>query len=279
MVDSQVCEQMKNSASLQPVDTVRPVAPYIGGKRQLAKHIAGCISEIDHATYVEPFIGMGGIFFRRPARPKCEVINDISKDVTTLFRILQRHYPQFLEVLKFQLTSRSEFERLAKMDPDTLTDLERAARFLYLQRTAFGGKVNGRTFGVSMRGARFDLTKIAPLLEDVHERLSGVIIECLPYTDCIARYDRANTLFYLDPPYWACEAYYGKGVFSAEDFQSLADQLRSIKGRFLMSINDVPEIRDIFSSFQFEEVTLNYTAGAKGQKKARELVISNRRKE
>ncbi len=261
--------------NLTPIKPTKPVAAYIGGKMQLAKHVSTRISAVNHQTYVEPFVGMGGIFFRRADQPKCEVINDISGDVVTLFRILQRHYPQFLEVLKFQLTSRSEFERLAKTDPGTLTDLERAARFLYLQRTAFGGKVDGRTFGVSLRGARFDLSKVVPLLEDVHERLSGVIIERLPYGDCISRYDRSETLFYLDPPYWACEDYYGKDVFGAEDFQKLAHQLRCIKGRFLLSINDAPEIREIFAGFKVEEASLNYTVNTKGQKRVQELVISN----
>ncbi|WP_084407725.1 DNA adenine methylase [Pseudovibrio sp. Ad37] len=214
-------------------------------------------------------------FACRFTQPKCEVINDISGDVVTLFRILQRHYPQFLEVLKFQLTSRSEFERLTKTEPETLTDLERAARFLYLQRTAFGGKVDGRSFGVSLRGARFDLSKVVPLLEDVHERLSGVIIERLPYVDCIKRYERSETLFYLDPPYWACEDYYGKDVFAADDFQKLADQLKTIKGRFLLSINDTPQIREIFADFDVEEVSLNYTLNTNDQKKVRELIFSN----
>ena len=133
------------------------------------------------------------------------------------------------------------FERLKAIDPDTLTDLERAARFLYLQRTSFAGKVHSRIYGIALRGARFDLTRIMPLLEDVHERLSGVTIECLPYADCIQRCDRPGTLFYLDPPYWQCETYYGKGIFGPEDFQTLADQLATIKGRVLFSINDVPD--------------------------------------
>ena len=133
-----------------------------------------------------------------------EVINDISRDVATLFRILQRHYPQFLETLKFQLTSRREFERLAACDPSTLTDLERAARFLYLQRLAFGGKVAGRNFGVDVASsAGFNVTKLGPLLEAIHERLSGVTIECLPWRDFIDRYGpacpfRAAGLFCVD---------------------------------------------------------------------------------
>jgi site-specific DNA-adenine methylase len=90
---------------------------------------------------------MGGVFFRRRWAARREAINDVSRDVATLFRILQRHYPQFMETLKFQIASRREFERLVASNPDTLTDLERAGRFLYLQRLAFGGKVAGRNFG------------------------------------------------------------------------------------------------------------------------------------
>ncbi len=148
---------------------------------------------------------MGGVFLRRPFRAPAEVINDAGQDVATLFRILQRHYVPFLEMLRWQVTSRAEFERLAATDAATLTDLERAARFLYLQRTAFGGKVVGQNFGVSVGlPGRFDITRLSAILEAVHERLAGVIIERLPYAEMLARYDRPDTLFHLDPPYWGC---------------------------------------------------------------------------
>ena len=136
------------------VRPVRPVAPYLGGKRALASRLVARIDALPHSLYAEPFVGMGGVFFRRSRRPKAEVINDLSRDVTNLFRLLQRHYQQLLDVLKWQLCSRAEFNRLMTTPADTLTDLERAARFLYLQRTGFGGKVVGRNFGVSRTGRR-----------------------------------------------------------------------------------------------------------------------------
>jgi DNA adenine methylase len=161
------------------------------------------------------------------------------------------------------LTTRTEFERLVATNPETLTDLERAARFLYLQRTAFGGKVSGRNFGVSAgRSGRFNLTTLEPMLEDVHSRLAGVVIECLPYAEFIARYDSPGTLFYLDPPYWGCEGDYGKAMFGRSDFERLAAQLAGIKGRFLMSINDVPEIRELFVRFDLQEVETSYSVGS-----------------
>jgi DNA adenine methylase len=220
---------------------------------------------------------MGGIFLRRSVRPRAEVINDRGREVSNLFRILQRHYPQFLDVLRFQLTVRAEFDRLVAIDPETLTDLERAARFLYLQRTAFGGKVSGRNFGVSKdRPGRFNLTTLEPMLEDLHSRLAGVIIECLDWSDCLRRYDGHETLFYLDPPYWGCENDYGKAIFSRDDFARIAQQLGECEGRFILSINDVPEIREIFSAFRVEAVTTTYTIAAKSGagKPVGELLIS-----
>jgi len=269
---------MKREPSLTPVDPVLPVAPWLGGKRNLAKVITPIIAATPHTTYAEPFVGMGGIFLRRKARPRAEVINDLGRDVANLFRILQRHYPQFLDTLRFQLTTRVEFNRLVDTPPETLTDLERAARFLYLQKTAFGGKVSGRNFGVSKdRAARFNLSELEPMLEDLHSRMSGVVIECLDYGEFITRYDGPGTLFYLDPPYWGNEADYGKGMFTSAEFERMAAQLAGIKGRFLMSINDVPEMREIFAGFELRQVSTSYTIGIKAKSRGQwaELLVGN----
>lgn len=258
----------------EAIEPVRPIAPYIGGKRVLSGLLVDIIEQVPHRIYAEPFVGMGGVFFRRRNRPRKEVINDISTDVVNLFRLLQRHFQQLLDVLKWQVCSRAEFERLIGLDPSRLTDLERAARFLYLQRTAFGGKVNGRNFGVTRTNpARFDLTKLVPMLEAVHSRLCGVDIERLPYAELIERYDGPDTLFYLDPPYFGCEQDYGPGVFSEGDFEVLAGLLEGIEGRFIMSINDTPEVRAIFGAFHLEQVALNYRISGKVTA-ARELIIT-----
>jgi DNA adenine methylase len=265
---------MKEGLSLEPIAPVRPIAPYVGGKRALAKTLVAMIDEVPHDLYAEPFVGMGGVFFRRRRRPRKEVINDISSDVVNLFRLLQRHYQQLLDVLKWQICSRAEFDRLMAVDPSTLTDLERAARFLYLQRTAFGGRVDQRHYGISYTaGARFDLTKLVPLLEAVHDRLCGVDIERMPYADLIKRYDRPGALFYLDPPYFGNEDDYGPGVFSSDDFKRLSELLKGIEGRFIMSINDTPTIHKLFASFDREQVAINYRLSGKVTPAA-ELIIS-----
>ncbi|WP_336958919.1 DNA adenine methylase [Sphingobium aquiterrae] len=264
---------------LQPVDPVHPVAPYIGGKRNLAKRIISRIATIPHRTYAEVFVGMGGVFFRRDARPQTEVINDWSEDVSTFFRVLQHHYIAFLEMIRFQVSSRAGFEKLLAQDPSTLTDLQRSARFLYLQRLAFGGKVAGRSFGVSPTNrARFDVTRLGPMLEAIHERIAPVTIERLHWSDFLSRYDRPGTLFYLDPPYFGSEGDYGKALFSRDEFAQMATQLASLKGRFLLSLNDRSEVRDIFGDFAIESVPTTYSLpGNHAAQRVQELIISSAR--
>lgn len=262
---------------LQPVDPVRPVAPYIGGKRNLAKRVIARINAVPHHTYAEVFVGMGGIFLRRDLRPKVEVINDWSEDVSTFFRILQHHYVAFLDMVRFQIASRAGFEKLLALDPSSLTDLQRSARFLYIQRLSFGGKVASRHFGMSpLNPSRFDITKLGPMLEALHERLASVTIERLRWQDFINRYDRPGTLFYLDPPYYQCEGDYGAGMFSRSEFEEMAEQLRGLKGRFILSLNDHPEVRKIFAGMSIEGVETTYQVAGNGNAKvAAELILSS----
>lgn len=268
--------EKSNMSTMIDVTPVSPASGYIGGKRNLVKRLLPIIEAVPHDGYAEPFVGMGGIFLKRRRRPRAEYINDISGDVATFFRVLQEHYAYFVDMLRFRVASRGEFERLRAMPADRLTDLQRAVRFLYLQRLAFGGKVEGRNFGVDKSaGARFNVSKLEPLLADIHDRLAGVVIEQLGYADFIMRYDREGMLFYLDPPYWGCETDYGQDVFGRGDFQRLAAQLGAIKGRFLLSINDTCGAREVFRSFRMLEFDTRYSVSGGGGKEARELVIAN----
>jgi len=269
--------------SMSEIQPIRPIAPYLGGKRNLAKRLCALIDRDaqtnGHDTYAEPFVGMGGIFLRRSRRPRAEFINDRGREVYTLFRVLQEHYVAFLDLLRFQITTQANFERLVGVDPDTLTDLQRAARFLYLQRLAFGGKISGRSFGVSAdRSGRFNLTTLEPDLEALHSRLSGVTVMNLDYAAFIDRLDKPGTLFYLDPPYYGNEGDYGPGLFSRARFEEMAAQLGRLKGRFLLSLNDHPEVRQIFAGFHLTEVQTTYSVGSKKtleEASRGELIIAN----
>lgn len=258
------------------VVSAKPAAGWIGGKHRLADRLVERIATVPHRTYVEGFVGMGGVFLRRRRASPVEVINDVSGDVATFYRVLQHHYQAFLDMLRWQISSREQFARLVATNPDTLTDLQRAARFLYLQRLAYGGKVRGRNFGVDASSpGSFDVTRLAARLSDLHDRLAGVVIERLDWSECVERYDTAETLFYFDPPYWGSEDDYGTGLVVRESHAALAAKLRRIDGRFILSINDTPETREIFDGFDIEEVSLTYSVNGSGPTDARELIVAS----
>ena len=173
--------------------------------------------------------------------------------------------------------AREEFSRFKAENPETLTDIQRAVRFYYLMRTGYGAKVVGQTFSIGpTRPSSLNLLRIEEELSAAHLRLSRVYIENTNYQRLIARFDRTETFFYIDPPYHGCEEDYGKGIFSREDFTKLRDVVGGIQGRFIMSINDTPEIRKLFQGYPIEEVRTSYTiSGADKQQKVTELLIRN----
>lgn len=263
--------------SIRAVRPLRGLAPWIGGKRNLALHLAAIIEGIPHTCYAEPFVGMGGVFFRRRRRAPHEVVNDLAGDVVNLFRIVRHHPAALLTEMRFGLHARAELARLVAIDPATLTDVQRAARFLGIQRMGYGGKPDSTSFPATPdRGKAMLRVHLRRRIRDAHARLEGVTIEQLPYDRFIEAYDSEATLFYLDPPYWGSESDYGRGMFSRTDFAKLARILASLKGRFVLSINDVPATREIFSAFAAAEVAHHYRASGRVTP-ARELVITDGR--
>ena len=264
----------------EAIQAAEPLAPWFGGKKNLAKRIIKRIESIPHQCYAEPFVGMGGVFLRRPTRPKSEVINDLNSDIFNLFRVVREHPEELSRQFRWVLSSRQEFARWVAVAPDTLTDVQRAARFAYLQRLSFGGKpaheVSPGQMGPSVfRPARITAERMFRLIEAAHRRLQRVHIERLNWDVFVRRYDRPFTLFYLDPPYWNHEQDYGKGIFAREDFALMAELLSKLKGHCIVSLNDRPEVRELFSGFRIETVQTRYSANARSTRQVNELLISN----
>lgn len=128
---------------------VNTVIPWVGGKRKLARKLLPLFPM--HSCYVEPFCGGAALFFMKEPS-KAEVLNDINGDIVNLYRVIQNHLEEFIKQFKWALTSREIFRWLKDTPPEVLTDIQRAARFYYLQKLSFGAKVDGRTFGTSTTG-------------------------------------------------------------------------------------------------------------------------------
>lgn len=240
-----------------PMASFRPILPWIGGKRRLAKHLLPMFGP--HECYVEPFCGAAALFFmKEPVR--AEVINDINGDLVNLYRVIQHHLEEFIRQFKWALVSRQLWNWMDSTPVETLTDIQRAVRFFYMQKCGFGGKVQGRTFGTSTTsGPRLNLLRIEEELSQAHLRLAAATIEHLPWQECIRRYDRPHTLFYCDPPYWGTEGY---GVdFSLEQYDQLASLARSIKGQMIISVNDIPKMRKAFEGLPTHTLDIQYIVG------------------
>lgn len=236
-----------------------PIIPWPGGKRRLIKHLYPHFPR--HETYVEAFAGGAAALLLRPAPAPLEVLNDINGDLVCLYRVVQHHLEEFCRQFKWALISRKLFEWMDMTRPETLTDIQRAARFYYLQKLAFGGKVDGRNFGVVATGSgpRLNLMRIEEELSMAHVRLANVVIESLPWNECVERYDRPATLFYLDPPYYETEGY---GVdFPFAEYERMASLMRGLQGKAVVSINDHPAIREVFAGFDLVPLQLAYTIG------------------
>ncbi|SDF72491.1 DNA adenine methylase [Onishia taeanensis] len=252
--------------------TAKPIIPWIGGKRRLAKHILPLFPE--HVCYVEPFVGAGALFFMKEPS-KSEVLNDINGELINLYRIAKYHLEELYKEFKWAMSSRQQWDWLQVTPPETLTDVQRAARFLYLQKLAFGGKVNGQSFGSDTTSRpRFNLFSLEHDLSEAHMRLAEATLEHLSWERAIAKYARPHTLFYCDPPYWKTEGY---GVeFGFEHYERLAELMATVKGKILVSINDHPDIRRVFAGFDKKPLRITYTAGGgKKAKPAGELLIAN----
>lgn len=140
---------------------------------------------------------------------------------------------------------------------------------------AFGAMGANPSFGISaVSPPRFNLLRIEEELSQAHLRLSRAYIENLSWDKCIDRYDRPTTLFYCDPPYWGTTGYGNE--FSFDQYGKMSEIAKSMKGKIIISVNDIPEMRSVFDGFTMNELKTTYTNSAsKNHKPAQELLIRN----
>lgn len=246
---------------------------YLGGKNRVARKIISLIPK--HTCYIEPFCGGAQVFFHKEPS-KVELLNDLNEDIFNFLRVCQLHHEELIRYLHFAIVSRRWFELFEKTPPETLTDVQRAARFFYLQKNCYGGLIVRRNFAASVQdGSNYNPERLSELLHKTHERLQNVQLECLPYQDILRKYDRPFTFFYLDPPYFN-RPYY-RFNFEEKDYVEFAEKLAKLKGKFLLSLNDAPEMRRVFKMFEIQPLQMTYSSQRKPGRVYRELLISNYR--
>lgn len=225
--------------------------PYFGGKSYLADWVISHFpNEYQTMSYCEVFGGGGWVLYKKePSR--IETYNDLNKNIVNLFRVIRDRFPEFNHRANWSLHSRELFHeaRTKLQDDKTIGDVERAIQYAILQTQSFSGDGHSWTYRVSpshvFSGKWLPLLK---RLELINIRLKRVQIECLDFETVIKKYDSKDTLFYLDPPYFGKEKYYQKAHvnFTHEDHTRLANTLHNIKGKFILSYYDHPQIKKLY---------------------------------
>jgi len=256
---------------------------YPGGKSRMLPTLLPLIPE--HCCYVEPFVGAGWLFFKKPLADK-NVIGDIDPELINF-------YQTFRDIPKDMLLE--NLDNLWVVDEKLFNDYRdkvnmcrdqgqcsnnpnRAILFLYVIQNSYGCR--GGNFGFKKLCKQCDyprLSNILPKFEEYQQKLRNTIIELGDYKKTMIKYDAPCTFFYLDPPYYQPSGKVYK--FHDVDPRAFAEFLKTIKGKFLLSYDNVPELFDIFSDFKIAVVDHNYTLArmkyAGGRQSVKELLISN----
>ena len=247
---------------------------WIGGKEALRDEILARFP-LDYKRYIEVFGGGGWVLFHKPAGRDFEVYNDFNPNLANLYRCVRDHPKELIAELTYVLNSRIDFDfvRQTLHTKTEIPDIKRAAYFYQLIRQSYASGLD--SFGAQPHS----MWNNFPLINQACSRLQKVVIENKDFEKLIKQYDRPESFFYCDPPYYETEDYYEDVGFTTKDHERLANALCSMQGKFLLSYNDCPEIRELYSrpgiiiegTSRLSNIAQRYEAG----KQYAELIISN----
>ncbi len=253
-----------------------------GGKRNLKKTLLSLIPE--HEIYVEVFAGSAKLLFAKPLS-RCEIMNDINGDVTNFFRVAKHRPAALAELFDHEIVHAERFRDLRHTaTPDD--ELHRALRFAYLVWYSYGAKgehfagANAKQLAGAGTKLKRSLDRVRDLLDATAARLRNVLIEQRSFEEILARYDSAETWFYLDPPYVHFQSNGRYTALGQEQREHLFTLLAELRGSFLLSFDDCHEVRALsrLHKFHLRRVEVGYTlaSSAANRRNAGELLISNK---
>jgi DNA adenine methylase len=237
---------------------LKPPIGRIGGKSRSAEYVISLFPK--HSIYVEPFVGAGNIIYRKP-RSSVEVINDLDKDMYNIFKGIQKSGKRINQIIPREYLTKEQYMHIR--------DKKDIISLLLNYHNSWGSR--GRH--LNERGQEGKLGNWRADFEALQNRLKGVEIYNRDFRDVINHFDSPSTFFYLDPPYEGSNDY-GHGRIAVED---VYNAVKKIRGKFLLSYNDSPNIRRIFKGYHFRNIPVVYSANSNtGERSAiNELLISN----
>ena len=257
---------------MNQIKRTHPLVKRPGGKSRMLATLLPMIDGQSHRVYVEPFCGGAAVLgAKRPSEH--EVINDLDKDLSNLYRQVKYHADEMVREMQWMIESRRDF--MDYREQPGLTEIQRAARWCYRNFYSFAG--DNDSYGVKRLGfstRSYLLAKVTSF----HARLNRVSVEGLPWQKCLSLYDSPDTLFYCDPPYTVGEvrAY---APWTIADVHELSERLHACRGTWIVTLNDDSDNRAAIQPASFKSVS---TAAAmsnarKPGRRFAEVIITPRR--
>ena len=277
------------------------------GNKSSILHILYAVFPMKYGRFVDVVGGSGSVLLGKPEVHPFEVYNDFDRNLVNLFRCMKERTMATIHELGFcNLNSREDFNAIKKFfetdgrftdeylseelaltslmlpPPEAAEikelrtritnehDVRRAAMFLKLLRYSYSSGCK------SFASQPFDIRRLFGLIKELEDRMANVVVENQDFETLIKHYDRPDTFFYADPPYFSTEDMYAVG-FNWNDHVRLRNTLAEIKGKFLLSYNDCPEIRELYKDFSLFDFSRTHSMAQRYEagKEFKELLIGN----
>ncbi len=285
--------------------TIKTPVSRVGNKSAIL-HILYALFPLKYGRFIDVFGGSGSVLLGNPKPPPFEVYNDFDRNLTNLFHCMKERTVATIREIGFcNLNSRDDFIAVRRFFEDEqfedkyfseelrLTDItfpppeaaelkeirtritqdydvRRAAMFMKLLRYSYSSSCK------SYASQPFDIRRLFGLITELKTRMANVVVENQDFETLIKHYDRPDAFFYADPPYFSTEDMYAVG-FNWDDHIRLRDTLKNIKGKFLLSYNDCPEIRELYKDFSLFDFSRTHSMAQRYEagKEFKELLIGN----
>ena len=276
------------------------------GNKSSILNILYAVFPLEYGRFVDVFGGSGSVLLGKEQIDSFEVYNDYDRNLVNLFHCMKERTMATIREIGFcNLNSREDFNSVKKFfefeefkddfyreellltelmfpppEANELNeirtritkdyDVRRAAMFLKLLRYSYSSGCK------SFASQPFDIRKLFELIKQLENRMANVVVENQDFETLIKHYDRQDTFFYADPPYFSTEDMYAVG-FNWNDHVRLKDTLSKIQGKFLLSYNDCPEIRELYKGFSMLDFSRTHSMAQRYEagKEFKELLISN----
>lgn len=275
-----VLEQLKSE--------IYPIVKWVGGKRQLMFELIKNMPK-SYNRYFEPFIGGGALFFE--LQPEQAYISDMNEELINLYSVVQDNVYELIEDLSKHEVSKEYFLEIRNIDRTEkyaeLSDVERASRFIYLNRTCFNGmyRVNSQgqfnvPFGYYKNPRIIDENNLL----NCSELLKKTEIKCADFSEILTKVKKGDFVYFA-PPYVPLSetssfTSYTKDGFDIDmhfKLRNVCDELDTMGVKFMLSNSDTKLVNELYANYEIKKVfaSRQINANADGRGKITEVLVRN----